>query len=372
MKIGILTQPIHTNYGGILQAFALQTVLTRWGHEVYIVNRDNRTLMWLLIHRCIRFLCDMIGRDYILPMNNELRLLQSEQRSFIEKELHLTSRVNTTRSLKKLCQSLNLQGYIVGSDQVWRPDYSPNIGNYFLDFVSSRQVFRVAYAASFGIENWTFSPSETKRSKELLRLFDGISVREHSAVELCNRFLDVRAELVLDPTMLLDIDDYEKHCIESFSSGELFCYFLDENEIKRQLISCVCAQTGLRHYFCMPAQKATTRNMRTNLDECIFPSVEKWLSSFKNARMIVTDSFHGCVFSIIFNKPFWACGNKARGNSRFLSLLSLFGLEKRLIDLNEITDFDFNAPIDWETVNIRRKEMQVSSLRFLSVSLQKS
>lgn len=371
MRIGILTQPIHTNYGGILQAYALQTILTQLGNETYILNRDNRTWFWLLVHRCVRFYNDIRGRDYVMPMNDELKLLQSKQNSFIEEKLHLTRKVNTTKSLKRLCEALQLNGFIVGSDQVWRPDYSPNIRNYFLDFVIDKQVSRVAYAASFGVESWLFSDLETERCKKLLHLFDGVSVREQSAVELCNQHFDIHAELVLDPTMLLNKKDYLELCDEHGPTGELFCYFLDDNEYKQQFVAEVCAKMGRKQYCCMPLKKATSRNMRNNPEACVFPSVGKWLNSFKNAEMIVTDSFHGCVFSIIFNKPFWVCGNRKRGNARFRSLLSLFGLENRLIDLNTISDFNFNVPINWQFVNERKIEMQKKSIQFLNNSLQK-
>ena len=371
MRIGILTQPIHTNYGGILQAFALQTILTRLGHEVYIINRDNRTWLWLFLHRCIRFYYDLTGRDYVCPMNGELVILQRNLSKFINKELHLTKRVNTSNALRQLCKELYLKGYVVGSDQVWRPKYSPNIGNYFLDFTTGENVKRVAYAASLGTDNWAFTKSETIKCKNLTQKFNGISVREESAVKLCRKNLEVDAIHVLDPTMLLEAVDYAKFCTESQKvNGELFAYFLDDNSQKRKLLLQISKQTQMKPFFCMPPQKATTRNLKLSPADCVFPGIDQWINSFVNAKMVVTDSFHGCVFSIIFNKPFWVCGNQSRGNARFNSLLSLFSLQNRLIDCDDTQHIDMDTPVDWKLVNERITQLRAMSLKFLIDSLK--
>ena len=370
MRIGILTQPIHTNYGGIIQAFALQTILTRLGHKVYIINRDNRTWLWLFLHRCIRFIYDLTGHDYVCPMNGELVILQRNQSKFINKELHLTKRVNTSNALRQLCTELNLEGYVVGSDQVWRPKYSPNIGNYFLDFTTGENVKRVAYAASLGTDNWSFTKSETIKCKKLAQKFNGISVREESAVKLCRKNLEVNAIHVLDPTMLLEAHDYAKLCDGSQKmDGDLFAYFLDDNPQKRKLLLQISNKTQMKPFFCMPSQKATTRNLKLSPADCVFPGIDQWINSFLYTKMVVTDSFHGCVFSILFNKPFWVCGNQSRGNTRFDSLLSLFGLKNRLINVDNVQNIDLNTPIDWTSVNKKISQMKVKSQEFLKESL---
>ena len=89
-----------------------------------------------------------------------------------------------------------------------------------------------------------------------------------------------------------------------------------------------------------------------------------------DAEMVITDSFHGCVFSIIFNKPFWVVGNKERGQARFSSLLSLFKLEDRLISVDDIESINWNTPIDWDSINNTKKEWQDLSLSFLTENLK--
>ena len=103
--------------------------------------------------------------------------------------------------------------------------------------------------------------------------------------------------------------------------------------------------------------------------EAVLPSPEQWLRSFRDAQMVFVDSFHGAVFSIIYNKPFWVLGNKKRGMARFDSLLSLFGLQHRLITIDEIGRIDIFSPIQWECVNAKMKGLQAKSEQYLKEAL---
>ena len=89
-----------------------------------------------------------------------------------------------------------------------------------------------------------------------------------------------------------------------------------------------------------------------------------------DAKIVFTDSFHGCVFSVIFNKPFWVICNKTRGNARFDSLLKLFNLEDRKVDINDILNTNLTKDIDWEKVNTIKKEWQNKSLAFIKENLK--
>ena len=110
--------------------------------------------------------------------------------------------------------------------------------------------------------------------------------------------------------------------------------------------------------------------MKNCLEDCVFPSVTAWLRAFMDAEMVITDSFHGWVFSIIFNKPFWVIGNEERGLARFNSLLSMFELRNRLIKADRIPS-DLSVPIDWNKVNATRKYWQEKSSNFLKTHLNK-
>lgn len=372
MKIGILTQPLDINYGGLLQNYALQQVLSRLGHEVYTINRNSR----LRLH--VRYTIKQIVRGLLgLPRDIlywEQLKIRKHCRAFVQKNITTTALVKTPSKLHEIVHRYQFDGYLSGSDQVWRPCYSENIYNDFLDFCQSEQgVKRIAYAASFGVSEWEFSEEQTRECKRLVQLFDAVSVREDSGITLCRDYLGVDAIHVLDPTLLLDKADYI-HLVEESqepaSSGELFCYILDESQAIETTIQALSAKLSL-HLFEVRAPKTDYHHQRrVNIRDYVVPSPTKWLRAFMDAKMVFTDSFHGCVFSIIFNKPFWVIGNSERGNARFDSLLRLFGLEDRRITLSDVNRIDWGSPIDWESVHARLAECRKVSMDFLSASLK--
>lgn len=227
----------------------------------------------------------------------------------------------------------------------------------FLDFVQDKQVKRIAYAASFGADKWEFTPQQTAVCTLLAKKFDMVSVREDSGVKLCKEHLGVDAVHVLDPTMLLTKEEYiqliEKEK-EPKSNGTLFNYILDPDAKKSVFIQKVAKAKGLKAFQVLTkcqAEIRTKEDVKKRIEDCVFPGVTTWLRAFMDADMTIVDSFHGMVFSIIFNKPFWAIGNVSRGMSRFTSLLKMFHLEDRLLDADNLDDVDFSKPIDWTMVN---------------------
>lgn len=381
MKLGILTQQLHCNYGGLLQAWALQQVLTRMGHEAWIIRRESsRSKDLNIIHRIISALyhnaLQKIGREPVRVKLNDTQnqIIRKNTNKFIESRYtHLTPLIYTDSALKKYISSNQFDGYVVGSDQVWRPVYSPAIGNFFLDFVKDEpNIKRIAYAASFGVDRWEFSEQDTVMAQTLAPLFDLITVRESSAVGLVKDHLGCEAIHVLDPTMLLNKEEYvqlvnDSTCTVSESYGDLFCYVLDSTTEIRKIIDECKDKTNQRPYYCYAKRRIYGADDLLHIDECVMPPVEQWIKSFTDAEMVVTDSFHGTVFSIIFNRPFWIVSNEDRGSARFTSLTSLFGLENRIVTSHSSPNWD--EPIDWSRVNARLEELRKQSIHLLSDSL---
>lgn len=374
MKIGILTQPLHTNYGGLLQAYALQQVLKRMGHEPWLVRRKGRIMRPPLLQVMADVAKLLLGRKQTYQALVEREYVEHRVRPFRDKYITpVTPLLYTTAQLAERTLRDGYDVLLVGSDQVWRPLYSPCITNYFLDFAEGREVKRIAYGASFGVDTWEFSRKETACCARLLQKFDAVSVREVSGKDLCKRYLGRDAVQVLDPTLLLDCDDYERivHAEgEPPCEGSLFCYILDSDPGKSHAVEVLSSRTGLTPFTSMPDKPATGENFTEVPEACVYPSVSRWLRSFMDAEMVLTDSFHGCVFSILFNRPFWVIGNEARGMARFESLLEIFGLRDRLITPEEVEHTDVLSPIDWARVNARREEMRTFSMSFLKENLQ--
>ena len=239
---------------------------------------------------------------------------------------------------------------VVGSDQIWRPKYfKDNIGNAYLKFAEGWNIKRIAYAASFGTNKWEYTEAQTKECARLLKQFDAVSVREASGVDLCRKHFGVEARHVLDPTMLLSAEDYIR-LFETAgtpkSPGTLLCYILDETPEKTAWINQIAKERNL-----VPFRINSKVEDRTApIAERIQPPVEQWLRGFHDAEFVVTDSFHACVFSILFHKPFFVVGNKGRGLSRFTSLLDTFSLEDRLISTTLKTD-SLETAIQWNSID---------------------
>ena len=250
--------------------------------------------------------------------------------------------------------------------------YTPNIYNSFLDFCENiKGIKRIAYAASFGVTEWEFNEEQTQECARLASLFDAVSVREVSGIELCREHLNVDAKHVLDPTLLLEKEDYIKliKSEDCKSNGNMFCYILDNNSEIQQAIHKIEQKQGMKSFMVKAKKVGNHIPKDEEVNDYVKPSVNKWIRAFVDAEMVFTDSFHGCVFSIIFNKPFWVIGNKERGNARFDSLLKLFDLESRRIDVSEINDINLTEPVDWVKVNSIKKEWQTKSVKFIKDNL---
>lgn len=225
----------------------------------------------------------------------------------------------------------------------------------------------MSYAASFGTDDWEYTDQQTRRCKALLQVFDAISVRETNGVTLCKKYFDIDSVHVLDPTMLLNEADYSiffQKANTPKSNGTLLNYILDETEKSSALIMNVANQKFLRAF---SANNPYENDETKPLNERIKPSVEKWLRGFYDAEFVITDSFHACVFSILFKKQFVVVGNKERGLSRIESLLLCFGIENRIVeDSAQVMRLPL---IDYDTVYIKLEKYRKKSFEFLNVAL---
>ncbi|MEE0997301.1 MAG: polysaccharide pyruvyl transferase family protein [Paludibacteraceae bacterium] len=360
MRIGILTQPLSRNYGGILQNYALQQVLREMGHEPYTFDLGLYTWKDWLIITIICIIKKVIGMSYHFP-ETPLQYKNKEKilRGFVDKHITLTS-PHCQKPTKKQILKYKFQAIVVGSDQVWRPKYNHSIERMFLDFTHGLDLKRIAYAASFGTSDWEYKERQTKNCRLLAQNFDAISVREDSGVELCEKYLNVSATHVLDPTMLLTKDDYNKLIADIPISTEnyLFAYILDKNENKTSFITKIAREKRLT-----PIIIGADKELNDS------DSIEKWLAYFRDAKFIVTDSFHGTVFSIIYNKDFIVIKNEKRGVNRVKSLLSIFDLNFNILDENNLSNIVDSKEFNWANLNFKIDSLKLASSRFLLKNL---
>ena len=213
MNICIITEPLSANYGGILQNYALQTVLKRLGHNVYTFDVGKFNWADWITHSLAVTLHKIKGEDiHYLKNPYQRRKKEAPLRRFVDQNIDLVTPRQHLFNLECL-RKYNVEAFVVGSDQVWRPLYNHNIEDMFLAFAENVQCLRFSYAASFGTDVWEFSEKQTRICKTYAKMFDAISVREFSGLKLCEEYLDVKAEHVLDPTMLLAKADYNQLCL---------------------------------------------------------------------------------------------------------------------------------------------------------------
>ena len=372
----ILTHPPTCNYGGILQAVALQETVQSAGVSCKVLeyvakDRLARKSSRSLISR-IRNLVSYLGsRMGIFRKRIPDAYVHLFFSPFKRKFMHL-QHLNGNRA--QLSELMNDTSFIVGSDQVWRGEYARLIESlpfFFLNFATQSQRRRsIAYAASFGSDEWEGTPEETAECARLLRDFKVVSVREHSGIRICRDVFGVKAVQMPDPTLLLEQEDYNRLIrrwrTKSTKTPFMAVYLLDETAEKTELVQALSQCTGLYPQHLMPHPGAEKLMDRLPL------SIPQWLRFIRDSESVLTDSFHGCVFSIIFNKPFICLGNENRGSARFDSLLGTFGLRDRLVtnyDKDAILQL-LNTPIDWESVNEIRHSEQQRAIEFLKKNLK--
>lgn len=366
MKIAILTLPLHANYGGILQAYALQTVLERMGHQVEIFNKPLAKIN-IQIWKAPLFYCKLLIKKYLLKREyisiigykkNEARknkIIRRHTQSFIDKNIKQRL-IHSFNDIK----NTDYDVIIVGSDQIWRKNYARSWGkdfmNMFLAFTDNWNIKRIAYAASFGKSDISeYSNSDINNCKKYLRKFDAISVREKSGVKICDKMFGAESICVLDPTMLLDATEYLKFInnINPTPKSILCSYILDQTADKAKIEQEIAQKN---HLEIIETNNPYLKDESKSLRQRVQYPIESWLKSIANASVVVTDSFHACVFSILFHKQFYVIGNGARGITRIQSLLNTFNLCDRMIST-------YNETISLPEVDYSKVDMILQTAR---------
>lgn len=380
-NILIRTLPLgNGNYGGILQAWALQQALKELGatpvtDESRAEGSVGRTAS--RVQRSVKAtLLRVVPESVLSPQRSgvwQRAVIRESSRaqlnSFVDEQIDVTRLYGRRGKLRS--QALDdIDLLLVGSDQVWRQPYG-KVTSYMFDFATDRDIRRASYAASFGRDDMSeYGHKLVARTADLAHQFDAVSVREDSAVRLCAQQWGVEATQHVDPTMLLHGARYAA-LAGSVASAQAepytLSYVLDERQETTRSVEDAAHTLGHPIRKFMPPQTESYREYRRNPERYSYPSIEEWLGSIRDAQFVITDSFHGTVFSILFNKPFLSIANVERGASRFTSLLALFGLEDRLTAPGEThASAALCDPIDWQYVNSRIEALRMEGRAFLA------
>lgn len=369
------------NYGGILQAWALQQALKELGvaSRVGGLRLSRRAAVRRRLRRLLGRLLALVSSGVRPAGSSEARLIEvgvtAPVLRFARTRIDLAGVFDANQRVVQR-HAQGFAAYVVGSDQVWRPDYA-NTADFMLGFLSPHDTAtRVAYAPSFGRAKPDFTALAVEQLAPLIRRFAAVSVREDSAAVAVAELWQVEATRLVDPTMLIRPPQY-RALVDSGSDGShtqsdagIISYVLDRSASTVRIIEAIEETLGGSARELVPSRPRSYRTYLAHRKRYLYPPIETWLAAIDNAAFVVTDSFHGCVFSCLFNVPFAVMVNQKRGTARFETLLGVFGLADRIVSSPEDARQLARRPIDWNLVNDRMQRERDRSFEFLRSALK--
>lgn len=357
-KVGIITNYCNQNYGSILQSYALQHTLRRMGIQGENIQWDTNAARPLL-SRTARLLYRSLACLFSARRRRMARF-HSFRKQYIQESKVSYASVNELVPLNDVYDA-----FLCGSDQIWAPNQFHE--RYYLNFVHIHKR-KVAYAPSIGLPRIP----ETLKSKmtNLVRRIDHLSVREQAGANIVQQLTGREASVVLDPTMLLERDEWLKVAAGRAPKGEyILCYFLGENVQHRQAAEFWRKKTGLR-LVVLPFRNIDYMWGDMQIADA---GPDLFLSLINGARWILSDSFHGIVFSIIMNKPFSAFMRFTEDhplcqNSRIEHLLNRFDLTTRVVTKESMGAYDPSL-IDYGPINKEVSKERSRSIQYLKNAL---
>jgi hypothetical protein len=372
IKVAVITRHSIFNYGSLLQTIATQESINRLGYECVIIDyqradEDYHKIASVLVKSTkwnkniiTRLIYKMIQSPKFYVMGHHFEKMRKNTIQMTRKYTSL----DDLRSDKPIADI-----YLTGSDQVWGPigadAFDPA---YFLSFADDSDV-RVAYAGSFG--RTKFSDNIIAQFKSYLEKYQSITVREKSAVKIIEDMGISSVNQVLDPSLLLDADYWSRMIHDKFPENYILIYQLHNNPQMLEYAYKLAERTGLK----LVAMSSTVRHLVHKGSKHVFlPTLSQWLGYIKNARFMITDSFHGTAFAINMNTQFVNILPEGTA-TRNQSILELTGLENRVV--KNFSDFSlFEQQIDFELVNEiiseKRKESISILKEILTVEREKS
>lgn len=351
MKVSILTFSKESNNGAVLQCYALTEAIRQLGHEVNIIDIQLPVSKKLPIKTKVLF---SISKFFYRPFISKL-------------SRYYTRKYNTPIELRN--NPPKSDAFIVGSDQVWNFDITKRLDPYlyFFDFVP-HNAKKISYAASIGSNTWKWAEEKSK-VRGLLEQFDSISVREDSAKSILNSEFEIQSDIVCDPTFLLS--SYDSICgiyDESKETNDLVYFkFFRTKEIDKAVLEFSNKHSLRAHCLLSP-------RFAPGYKRSMFSTVKNWLNTIRYSKFVVTDSYHGLAFCIIFNKQFISMPSQPDRADRHLTLLRTFGLEHRFCftseELNNRFEELYNNHIDYSKIEPIKQQIRKAGLGFLNNALK--
>ena len=380
-KIGcvIAYKKNHTNYGTSLVGYALVKKLQQLGYDVEIINYIKRLTLndkiryaWNAV-RCgeiKKFLYEASKKDAYKGNPQYIQNIKTRTEAVEKyKEKNLYPLFHDYVGFDSLCEgSTRYSAIIVGSDQVWLPLSLPN--KFFNLLFADDKVRKVAYASSFGVSE--IPAFQRKATGAYLDRFYRISVREQKGREIVEELSHQNAEVVADPTILLDSKEWEKECDKSqvvVPEPYIFCYFLGSNQDARHAANELKAKTGYKIIALRHMDEYVPEDEQFGDEAPYNVNPNDFVKLISRASYVCTDSFHCTAFSIQFHRQFmtfyrFAENSKNGRNSRIDSLFNVLGISRERIFNGDVSLID--RSVDWTTVDnnlIKHRKRSIEYIR---------
>lgn len=361
MRIGVITYHCSNNYGAQLQAYATCHFLKSLGHEAEVINCNTIGKGPIFIWSCGNL------KSFLGAVRNNLLSLVSERKrhrlfdEFTREKIAHSEPCYTRESLEEVCKKYDY--IITGSDQVWHPMICEGNTFFFLDLPISDKK-KIAYAPSFGVSAYT--KEEVDKYMPFIARICHLSVREDSGKKMIKKYTGRDAEIVLDPTMLLTKSDWDEIALPAKYENYLFYFtILDEPAGTDDFVRRIAKEKGLKIVRIGSVRdiiKKSFINARAN-------GPQEFLGLVRDADFVVTTSFHGTVFSILYEKQFLCILNDNDRNSRMETLLGNLGLNDRIIKDVNCKAKGYNDVIDYKGVKTKLGHLHDHSVQFLQKSI---
>lgn len=358
-RTAVITFHRALNYGAILQAFALENILVKIGVQAEIIDYRCPHIECVYRPFDVRHCKNLSSGTKKCVKSFELIKKRHNFNEFTKRYLSLTKKCGTTKDLQRT--ALEFETIITGSDQVLNPNAVGGDFSYFLDFADS-DTKKIAYAASIGYKS--FPQKYESKCIEYLKSFKSISVREKSVCKTVSEVTDKTVENVLDPTLLLSDSQWISIAKEphNLPDNYILVYMMEGCKYTIEKARALANEKGCKLVLINP----TLRQRQTCKDFVMYKSAspEEFVGMFVKAEAVVTNSFHGVAFSLIFKKEFYAETSNIEKSARIIDLLELFDLSDRLLPNEKI------RKTDWEKVNSQLSKEQNKSIFWLKNSLE--
>lgn len=367
-KIGLVSVSIH-NYGSLLQTYAMQKVLDKLGidNDIILFKSDPVKQFYRVFNvpfmtmKLKLFKRKLVTKIFYKKIFDGAAQRDREFVNFKEKYCRFTAKTTSRGMLLEIGKEY--RAFVLGSDQVWNPA-NLEMDFYTLNFVPKEKI-KIAYAPSFGVS--TIPKKQIEKTKAYLDRIQYISVREIAGADIIRELTGRFAPVVCDPTALLQKAEWDELKSNKTYTKEkyIFCYFLGKNKNHREFANKIKAKTGYKIVALQHIDEFVKDDLAFGDITPYDVGPSDFINLLSNSEIVLTDSFHGTMFSIYYSKCFftfsrYAEGKKNSTNSRIVSILNLMQLSDRIITGTENAEECLRRRIEWgyvqETLNKFRNE----------------